>query len=177
MLAAAAVAGARLGEHLGADPALAVLVVGALGAGGSLFAGQGPARLTIATIAVLLVATATMQRALDGQEHSPLAHATSTRAAARITATLTGDPDGERYYAEVLARVDRIGGRSAGHRTVLVTAGGDAAQRLRLLESGDEIEVSGWLQPLTGYDRRLRWRHAVAALDAVELTSFEPARS
>jgi competence protein ComEC len=176
VLAAGAVTGARLGEHLGAGPALAVLVVGVLAAVGALFLTRGPARLAIATVAVVLLATAVMQRALDGEEHSPLANATRTRAAATITATLTGDPDGERYHAEVLARVARIDGRSGGQRTVLVTAGGDAA-RLRLLESGDEIEVSGWFQPLTGYDRRLRWRHAVASFDAVELRSFEPARS
>ena len=177
VLAVGAVAGARLGEHLGATPALAALAVAVVAAVGSLLFGRGPARLAIGTVAVVLLATALMQRALDGQEHSPLAAPTRARASATITATLAGDPDGAQYNADALVRVDRIDGRSAGHRTALVTAGGDAAERLRLLESGDEIEASGWFQPLSGYDRRFRWRHAVASFDAVELLSFVPARS
>jgi competence protein ComEC len=176
-LVAAVVAGARLGEHLGAGPALAALAVGLLGAVGALFLPRSPARLALTVAAVALLATAMMQRALDGQAHSPLTTPAEARASATITATLTGDPDGERYNARVLVRIARIDDRSAGGRTVLVTAGGDTAGKLRLLESGDEIRVSGWLQPLTGYDERLRWRHAVASFDAVELLAFEPARS
>jgi competence protein ComEC len=176
-LLAAVVAGARFGEHLGAGPAIAVLVFGLLGAVGGLFLPRSPARLALAVAAIALLATASMQRAIDGQEHSPLTAPRDARAAATITATLTGDPDGERYNARVLVRVATIDGRSAGGRTVLVTTGGDVAGKLRLLESGDEVAVSGWLQPLAGYDERLRWRHAVASFDAVELLAFEPARS
>jgi competence protein ComEC len=174
---AAAVAGGRVGEHLGPSPVTAVLVAGLLGAGGALFLRRGPVRLAVAIAAVALLGMATMQRALDGQAHSPLTAPRDARASATITATLTGDPDGELYNARVLARVARIDGRSAGARAVLVTAGGDAAGKLRLLEAGDEVKLSGWLQPLTGYDERLRWRHAVAQFDAVELLAFEPARS
>jgi competence protein ComEC len=176
-LVAAVVAGARLGEQLGPGPAILLLVSGLLGAIAALFLPKGPARLALAVGAVAMLATASMQRALDGQAHSPLTAPRDARAAATITATLTDDPDGGQYNARVLARVTGIGGRSAGGRTVLVTAGGATAGKLRLLESGDEIEVSGWLQPLSGYDERLRWRHAVASFDAVELRAFEPARS
>jgi len=171
------VAGARLGEQLGPAPAIPLLVAGLLGAIAALFLPKRPARLALVVVAVATLATASMQRALDGQAHSPLTAPRDARAAATITATLTDDPDGGPYNARVLARVTRIDGRSAGGRTVLVTAGGDAAGKLRLLESGDEVKVSGWLQPLTGYDARLRWRHAVASFDAVELRAFEPARS
>jgi competence protein ComEC len=174
---AAVVAGARVGEHLGPASAAAVLVFGALGAVGALFLRRGPARLAVAFVAVALLGAATMQRALDGQAHSPLTAPRDARATATITATLTGDPEGEQYNARVLARVARIDGRSAGSRTVLVTGGGDTAAKLRLLEAGDEVKLSGWLQPLTGYDARLRWRHAVARFDAVELLAFAPARS
>jgi competence protein ComEC len=174
---AAVVAGARFGEHLGPAPAGAVLVFGALGAVGALFLRRGPVRLALAFAAVALLGAATMQRALDGQAHSPLTAPRDARASATITATLSGDPEGEQYNARVLARVARIDGRSAGSRTVLVTAGGDTAGKLRLLEAGDEVKLSGWLQPLTGYDARLRWRHAVARFDAVELLAFEPARA
>jgi competence protein ComEC len=174
---AAVVAGARLGEHLGPGPAIALIVAGLLGATAALFLPKRPARLALAIVAVATLATASMQRALDGQAHSPLTAPRDARAAATITATLTDDPDGGQYNARVLARVTHIGGPSGGGRTVLVIAGGVAAGKLRLLESGDEVEVSGWLQPLTGYDERLRWRHAVASFDAVELRTFEPARS
>jgi competence protein ComEC len=176
-LVAAVVAGAGLGEQLGPGPAILLLVSGLLGAIAALFLPKRPARLALAVAAVAMLATASMQRALDGQAHSPLTAPRDARAAATITATLTDDPDGGPYNARVLARVTRIGGRSAGARTVLVTAGGGTAGKLRLLESGDEVEVSGWLQPLSGYDERLRWRHAVASFDAVELRAFEPARS
>jgi competence protein ComEC len=176
-LVAAVVAGARLGEQLGPGPAVLLLVSGLLGAIAALFLPKRPARLALAVAAVAMLATASMQRALDGQAHSPLTAPRDARAAATITATLTDDPDGGQFNASVLARVTRIGGRSAGARTVLVTAGGDTAGKLRLLESGDEVEVSGWLQPLSGFDERLRWRHAVASFDAVELRAFEPARS
>jgi competence protein ComEC len=176
-LVAAVVVGARLGEQLGPGSAIALLVSGLLGAIAALFLPRRRARLALAVAAVAMLATASMQRALDGQAHSPLTALRDARAAATITATLTDDPDGGQYNASVLARVSRVGGRSAGARTVLVSAGGDAAGKLRLLESGDEVEVSGWLQPLGGYDERLRWRHAVASFDAVELRAFDPARS
>jgi competence protein ComEC len=176
-LVAAVVVGARLGEQLGPGPAIALLVSGLLGAIAALFLPRRRARLALAVAAVAMLATASMQRALDGQAHSPLTALRDARAAATITATLTDDPDGGQYNASVLARVSRVGGRSAGARTVLVSAGGDAAGKLRLLESGDEVQVSGWLQPLSGYDERLRWRHAVASFDAVELRAFDPARS
>jgi competence protein ComEC len=176
-LVAAVVAGARLGEQLGPGAAIVLLVGGLLGAISALFLPKRPARLTLAVAAVAMLTTASMQRALDGQAHSPLTAPRDARAAATITATLTDDPDGGQYNASVLARVTRIGGRPAGARTVLVTAGGDTAGKLRLLESGDEVEVAGWLQPLSGYDERLRWRHAVASFDAVELSAFDSARS
>jgi competence protein ComEC len=127
--------------------------------------------------AVGLLAGASMQRALDGLEHSPLTAPRDARAAATIAATLVEDPDGTQYSAKVLARVRRLDGHDAGSRIVLVTAGGDAASRLRLLETGDEVDLSGWLQPLSGYDTRLRWRHAAARFDAVELLGFEAAGS
>lgn len=174
---AAVVVGARLGEQLGAGSAVAMLAVGLLGVVGALVLPRSPSRLALAVIAVTLVAAALMQRALDGQAHSPLTAPTDARAATTITATLVEDPDGEQYNARMLVRVARIDNRSAGGRIVVVTAGGDAAGKLRLLESGDEVELSGWLQPLTGYDERLRWRHAVASFDVVELLAFEPARS
>jgi competence protein ComEC len=176
-LVTAAVAGARIGEHVGAGSATAVLAMGLLGTTGALLLRRGPTRLAVGVVAVALLGVASMQRALDGLEHSPLTAPRDARAAGTITATLLDDPDGEQYSARVLVRVTRFDDRPAGSRTVLVTAGGAAGTRLRLLEAGDDVELSGWFQPLSGYDTRLRWRHAVASFDAVELLGFEPARS
>jgi competence protein ComEC len=167
----------RAGEHLGPGPASVVLVFGIAGAVTALLLRRGPARVTVGIVAVALLGMASMQRALNGLEHSPLTVVRDARAAATIGATLVGDPEGEQYNARVLARVERLDNRPAGSRTVLVTAGGEAASRLRLLETGDEVALSGWLQPLSGYDIRLRWRHAVAHFDAVEVLAFEPGRS
>jgi competence protein ComEC len=154
-----------------------VLAIGLLGAAGALLIGRGPKRLAVGIVAVALLGAASMQRALDGREHSPLTGPRDARASGRITATLVDDPDGEQYTARMLVRVKGFGGRPAGSRTVLVTATGDVAGRLRLLEAGDDVELAGWLRPLSGYDTRLRWRHAVASFDAVELLGFEGARS
>jgi competence protein ComEC len=152
-------------------------MAGLLAAGIAVLMRSGPVRMTLATIAIALLGVATMQRALDGAAHSPLTGPRDARDAATIAATLVEDPDGGQYTARVLVRVAQLNGHSAGSRTVLVTASGDAASRLRLLEAGDEVELSGWLQPLVGFDRRVRWRHAVAHFDAVELRAFEPATS
>jgi competence protein ComEC len=176
-LVAAAVAGARVGEQLGPAPAMGLLAVGLLGGAAALFVPRRAVRLIIGIVAIALLSVAFMQRALDGLAHSPLTRPRDSRASATITATLVDDPAGGGYSARMLVRVRRIDGRPAGSRTVLVTAGGGAAARLRLTEAGDEVELSGWLQPLTGFDSRLRWQHAVARFDAVELLAFEPARS
>jgi competence protein ComEC len=154
-----------------------VLALGLIGACVALFVPRSPARLVVGVVAVGLLGIASMQRALDGLVHSSLTAPRDARASATISATLVDDPDGTQYNAKVLVRVRQIDGRHAGSRTVLVTAGGDAASRLRLLETGDEVELSGWLQPLSGFDTRLQWRHAVARFDAVELVAFEPAGS
>jgi competence protein ComEC len=171
------VIGARAGERFGPAHATAVLVLGLGGAAAALVMPRGPTRLAVGMVAVSLLGVASMQRALDGLAHSPLTAPRDARDAAKIDATLVDDPDGADYTARVLMRVRQLDGRPAGLRTVLVTAGGDTAGRLRLLEAGDDVQLSGWLQPLSGYDTRLRWRHAVAHFDAVELLAFDPARS
>lgn len=154
-----------------------MVVLGLLGVAAALPMPRGPTRLAVGMIAVSLLGAASMQRALDGLAHSPLTAPRDARAAAKVDATLVDDPDGGDYTARVLVRVRQLDGRPAGSRTVLVTAGGDTAGRLRLLEAGDDVQLSGWLQPLSGYDTRLRWRHAVAHFDAVSLLGFDPTPS
>jgi competence protein ComEC len=152
-------------------------VLGLVVAAAALLMRRGRARLAVGMIAVSLLGVGSMQRALDGLAHSPLTAPRDARDAVKVDATLVDDPDGADYTARVLMRVRELDGRPAGSRTVLVTAGGDTAGRLRLLEAGDLVQLSGWLQPLSGYDTRLRWRHAVAHFDAVELLAFDPTRS
>ncbi len=152
-------------------------MLGLLGVAAGLLMPRGRKRLAVGLVAVSLLGIASMQRALDGLAHSPLTAPRDARDAAKIDVTLVDDPNGADYTARVLARVRRLDGRAAGSRTVLVTAGGATAGRLRLLEAGDDAKLSGWLQPLSAYDTRLRWRHAVAQFEAVELRAFRPTRS
>ncbi|MGI8796181.1 MAG: ComEC/Rec2 family competence protein [Acidimicrobiia bacterium] len=139
---------------------------------------RGRAGLAVGATAMILLGTAVTQRAHDGLVHSPLAAPVAARDQAAVTGTLVEDPEGTRFTARVLVRVDGITSdstgatASAGGRTVLVTAGGDAGLRLQLLSAGDRVELRGWLAPLAGYDERFRWRHAVGRFDATELLSF-----
>ncbi len=176
-LIGAAVAGILHAEHAGPGSTPVLLAVGITGCVIALVLRVGGLRVAIAVIAVAVVATALTQRALDGVAHSPLAAQTEARASVRITGSLVGDPDGAPYFASVLVRVAAVEGRPAGQRATLVTARGDAAARLRLLEAGDRVELVGWLEPLSGFDARLRWRHVVAHLHVVELVSFAPPTS
>lgn len=139
---------------------------------------RGRAGVLVGVTAMVLLGTAVTQRAHDGLVHSPLAAPIAARDGAAITGTLVEDPRSTRFTARVLVRVDEITdeatgrGEPAGGRTVLVTAGGDAGPRLRLLSAGDRIELRGWFAPLDGYDERFRWRHAVGRFDAIGLVSF-----
>ncbi|HEX6310086.1 MAG TPA: ComEC/Rec2 family competence protein, partial [Acidimicrobiia bacterium] len=139
--------------------------------------------LGVGLVAVALLGVGVTQRAHDGLAHSPLAAPVEERAEVVVRATLIEDPRGGPYTARVLARVHVFAidpastTTSAGGRTVLVTAAGDVGPRLRLLAAGDRVELAGWLAPLEGFDRRLRWRHAVGRLDATELVSFDGGRS
>jgi competence protein ComEC len=176
VLVAALVIGILGGERLGPGAALglfaasvAVLVAGALV--------PRRARLAIAAVALTLLGAALMQRALDGLVHSPLAPLVDTRATVTIRGTLLEDPGGPPYRAEALMRVSDVtpegmSTRSGGGRTVLMTADGDSAARLRVLSAGDEVTVAGWLGPLRDFDRYLRWKHAVGRLDVTELLEF-----
>jgi competence protein ComEC len=178
-LLGALVAGIRAGDRLGPGPARGALVVGAAAAAVA-FAVRGRRGVVLGMVGIAALGSAVTQRAHDGLAHSPLAAAVDARDRAWITGTLVDDPDGGRFTARVLVRVDEItsgtapggGAVPGGGRTVLVTAGGDAGSRLRLLSAGDRVELAGWLAPLAGADGRLRWRHAVGRFDAVELLSF-----
>ena len=173
---AALIAGIAHGEAAGPAEARAALVAGAVGV--VCCAMCPPARprtrLVIAVLAFALLGTAVMQRALHGLVVSPLRAPVHARADVIVVGALVDDPDGTRFTTRALVHADTVAGghgfaRDAGGRQVLVRAGADAAPRLRLLAAGDRVTLRGWLEPLSGFDERWRWRHAVATLHAREL--------
>ena len=179
LLLAAAVVGVVVGERAGGHAAVPEVVTGCLLIGvavatldrsgpGANDRGTGRARtrLAVAALAVLLLASASMQRALDGLEHSPLTDAVATYRSRTVWVTLAEDPAGPtRFVVDALGRVSG--------RTVLVVARGDAAGRMRILAAGDRIRLRGSFRPLSGWDTRERWRHAVGAFEATELLGLQ----
>jgi competence protein ComEC len=83
-----------------------------------------------------------------------------------LDGTVVDDPDGTRFATTVLVRVERM------RRIVLVRTTGRAAGELRVVEMGDHVRVAGRLEPLDGFDARLRWRHAAARLADARLEGF-----
>ena len=119
-------------------------------------------RLTVGVLAMILLGSASMQRALNGLEHSQLAERVATYRSDVVRVTLTEDPGGPtRFVVDALGRVEG--------RTVLVVARGDAAGRMRILSAGDQVVLRGSFRPLSGWDTRERWRHAVGAFEAIDL--------
>src|ERR1700730_4323604 len=163
------VPGLVAGEHLGAGAAPVALVVGAGALGAASFL-RDRARIAVAALALALLGAAVMARALDGQRNSPLAAAIATREVTTVHGVLTSDPDGSRFVSSVLARVDV---RSLPG-TLLVSGSGADAIRLKVLQAGDHVSLTGRVSVLrhTNADERARWRHAVARLDQARVESL-----
>jgi competence protein ComEC len=173
---AALVVGIFAGEALGPGSADVALVTAlALIIGGLLM--RGRRGFALALIGCALLGGATTQRALHGLVTSPLDAAVARRDRVQVQGSLEEDPSGPRFVVQVLARLSRVDGTDAGSRTVLLVGGGDVTTQLRVLEAGDRVTVTGTLEPLSGYDLRYRWRHAVAQLQVAELTAFAGPRS
>jgi competence protein ComEC len=173
-LLAALASGVYVGDRMGPAPATGLLVV-ALAAAVVAGFGRLPAmRLAAALLAAAALGGALCQRAQDGLVHSPVSAAVDARADAVLSGRLVTDPDATRWSARAVLRIDAVviddgPRRDGGGRHVLVDATGAAGPRLALLESGDRVELAGWLQPLDDYDRYLARRHVVATLEASEL--------
>lgn len=171
------VVGALLGERLGPAPARGAMLAGLAGLLAALVV-RSQLRLLVAMLAFALLGTASMQRALDGLARSPLAGAVHAREEVVISGALADDPGGGRFGVDVLVRARTIvrgrHARSAGGRTVLATGNAEVSSRLRVLSSGDRVELVGRLEPLEGWSQRFRWRHAVARLATTELRAFSP---
>jgi competence protein ComEC len=169
------VVGVVVGERAGPDPAWSSMV-GGLVVGACVLvdvASRGTsadhvtrprrrARLAVGLVAMFLLGSASMQRALHGLEESPLAARVASYRSDVVAVTLSEDPGGpSRFVVDALGRVEG--------RTVLVVARGDAAGRLRILAAGDRVVLRGSFRPLSGWDTRERWRHAVGAFEATDL--------
>jgi competence protein ComEC len=174
LVLAGLVAGIVRGEAAGPGDARAALVAGAVGVACCAMWPSARVRLVIGVLAFALLGTAVMQRALHGLEASPLRAPVHARADVTVVGALVDDPDGTRFTTRVLVRANSFAAgrgpaRDAGGRQVLVRATADAAPRLRLLAAGDRVTLRGWLEPLSDFDSRWRWHHAVATLHAREL--------
>jgi competence protein ComEC len=178
------VVGVLVGERVGPSSARGALASGLTVAVTSIWCaatGRRIVGLALCCAGACLIGGALMCRALDGQAHSVLTGPVIRRESATITVTLLEDPAATRFSARALARVEhfrrgRAGARPAG-RTVAVDADGDAATRLGVLDAGDRVELSGYFRPLNEFEAWLRWRHAVGAFSAHELSAFREGRS
>jgi len=179
----AVIVGIAFGERAGPSPARVPLMVAI-----ATFAGALATRRTLGFVLLCVAATcaggAFTSRALDGLTRSPLTSAVDRREGGVIDATLVDDPVADRFSTRVLARVhwlrpERDGAprRSVGDRTVAVDASDAAAGRLGVLQAGDEVRLVGYFRPLDPFEARLRWRHAVGAFAAHDLTAVRGARS
>jgi competence protein ComEC len=161
---ASLVAGIVTGERAGAGTARPALFVAIVALAGALLV-DGRPRVLLACVALALGGSAAMQRAMDGLERHGLD--ASPGHVREIHGTLVSDPDGPRFTVRTLVRVAEL------DRILLVRASGDAANRLRVLDAGDRIDVTGRLEVLEGYDTRFRWEHAVAAIQDAEVEAFQ----
>jgi competence protein ComEC len=175
LLLAGVVAGVASGERVGARPAsvevLGGLVLAAIVLVDVVARGASPdrlglrrrrLRLAVGVTAMLLLGSASMQRALHGLEHSPLTDRVASYRSDVVWVTLDEDPGGpSRFVVDALGRV-------AG-RTVVVVGRGDAAGRLRILSAGERVRLRGSFRPLSGWHTRQRWRHAVGTFEATDL--------
>lgn len=153
--------------------------------------------MVLTLVGVASCAAGRARGALDDLERSPLRALVAERADVTVTGALAEDPQGSRFATRALVRVgegsrgDGAGNAfpgavdaqpgngvrdgdwfDGGGATVLVLATDEAAQRVGLLSAGDRVTLGGWLRPLEGYERRLRWRHAVGHLEASRLLAF-----
>lgn len=166
----------RNGAGYGAFIAVACLLVGGLIAPRWL---QTP----IAFVAFMVLSSALTARSMNGLVSSPLSEPVRSRSSGTLLGAVVGDPDVSLFSTQVLVRaegwVNASTGEvaSAGERSVLVRASADDAVRLRSLDAGDRVALSGHLSPLDGYDKRWRWRHVVAQLDGARLADLAKGRA
>ncbi len=154
----------------------------------------------IGAVAFVVLSSALTARSMNGLESSPLSQSVIDRSSGVLVGAVVGDPDVSLFSTQVLVRAEgwaenpkqqidgavtsagfgapsRITPLNAGKRSVLVRASTEDAVRLRSLDAGDRVALSGHLSPLEGFDTRWRWRHVVARLDDARLTNLERGRA
>lgn len=173
--------------------------VGAMIASGCLFLGVliSPRwlHIPVAVVAFVALSFALTARSMNGLEFSPLSEPVRNRSSGTLVGAVVGDPDVSLFSTQVVVRAEgwldnperqvddavasggsgaesRVTPINTGNRSVLVRASADDAVRLRSLDAGDRVALSGHLSPLEGYDKRWRWRHVVAQLDDARLTDL-----
>jgi competence protein ComEC len=181
LVLAAVLAGIAAGFRAGPGAARAPLVVAIIATALALSA-RGGVGIALVCVAAACAGAAFTGRALNGLEHSPLTRAVAARASATIDVTLVDDPKATRWSARALGRVatvrsPRHARSDGGGRTVVIDATGDGAARLAVLQAGDRARLVGYFRPLDPYEARFRWRHAVGAFAANDLTAFRGSSS
>jgi competence protein ComEC len=176
LAATAVVLGARAGEHVGAS-ARTILGVALLVGPSVVILAAARRRQWRRPVAGLLFLAAggsiVMSRSLTGLGGDP-ARLAATEVEGRVTVRLAADPQGRWTGVRVPARLERIGG-SPARGIVLVVATKAAAGRVRLLEAGESATLTGGFRPLVAGERRWRWRHVGAVLEAEDLVGAGPA--
>ena len=180
LAAAAAVVGARAGEHIGW--AAATLPGLGLVAGLPLttvlairfFTRRGGTRPARPAGFVLLAAVAAvaMARAVGGLDGIPARPATGG-VEGQALVRLAADPHGRWMAARVPARLMAVDGRPA-RGVVLVAAKVGAAERILLLEAGEEAGLVGRFRALEAGERQWRWRHVAGVFEATDLVAAGP---
>ena len=167
------IGGILTGEHGAPHAVTGVLIVGGLALGAAWFV-AGRARVAVAVLALALIGGAQTQRALDGLVHSSFADGIQREEPVTLTGVLADDPQSGRFDTDAFVRVPAAG----GHRIVFAVATGDDALRMRVLEAGDRVVLTGRLGPLhpTRFDERARWRHAIGRLNRTQVLALAPAR-
>lgn len=126
------------------------------------------ARWPFVVLGLALVAAGLGARAAHGLEMPPSVHGVGV-----MTGAVVGDPVASTFSTIVVVRAERWrrapSGAIAVHRRLLVRAGPDDRSRFVALGSGDRIAVRGRVVPLTGWERRWRFRHVAAAVDDARL--------
>jgi competence protein ComEC len=177
---AAVVAGVLAAGRAGPGPAVFVLL-GAIAFGAVGVASRANARPALVGIALLLGGFACMQRAENGMAFPRRLPAPASRAYVSVRGEVASDPDGPSYSTDLLLRASVLtpdrGGPQPLQRLVLIRATSADAETLRILATGDRVTVSGRLEPLDGYDARLRWRHVVARVVEARLDAMQPPSS
>lgn len=182
--------GILIGDYLGPSPShffiFGAVVFGSLA--GVLFLNSSRVQLALRSrpesflallvlLTIVFMGVSVEQRSLNGLENWPLRDAVAKRAEVTLWGSVVDDPHGSRWTIETRMRVDKARFNQSGaqpfhvNRIVLVRAEASAAQRLVVLSAGDGVVLRGWLHPLTGYDRYLRWSHVAAVLVATDFVS------